>query len=132
MQKNLDKWDYRASGSIFIIVLWALLLLGALAVALGAYVHPLLRVTARFQQNTERFFIAKAGAVMTAVEMQKYATNSWQYLNEPWANDTNFFAEVQLGAGSFTRQGFFGGSARRFGIISVAPVNNSGGKIGRL
>ena len=99
------------SGSIFIIVLWALLLLGALAVALGAYVQPLLRVTSRFQQNTERFFIAKAGAVKTAVEMQKYATNSWQCLNEAWANDTNYFTEVQLGAGSFARQGILGGSA---------------------
>lgn len=96
--------DYRKSGSIFIIVLWALLLLGALAVALGAYVHPLLRVTSRFQQNTERFFITKAGAVKTAVEMQKYSSNSWQSLNDSWANDTNLFREIALGAGSFILQ----------------------------
>ncbi|MFH1476425.1 MAG: hypothetical protein ABIH24_02880 [Verrucomicrobiota bacterium] len=108
----LDKWDYPESGSIFIIVLWALLLLGALAVALGAYVQPLLRVTARCQQNTERFFIAKAGAVKTAVEIQKYATNSWQCLNEAWANNANYFTEVKLGAGSFTRHGFGIGPAR--------------------
>ncbi len=103
-QKALDKQACPESGSIFIIVLWALLLLGALAVALGAYVHPLLRVTARFQQNTERFFIAKAGAVKIAVEMHKYSTNSWQCLNEPWAKDTNLSREVSLGAGSFTLQ----------------------------
>jgi len=106
-----NKHQYR-EGSIFIIVLWALLLLGALALAVGAYVHPLLRVTARFQQNTERFFIAKAGAVKTAVEVRKYATNAWQCLNEAWANDTNFFTEVQLGAGSFSRQGSIGGPVR--------------------
>jgi len=104
MQKHLDKWECQESGSIFIIVLWTLLLLGSLAVALGAYVQPLLRVTSRFQQNTERFFIAKAGAVKTAVEMQKYATNSWQCLNEPWANDTNLSREISLGVGYFTRQ----------------------------
>ena len=104
MQKDLNKRVCPESGSIFIIVLWALLLLGSLAVAVGAYVQPLLRVTSRFQQNTERFFIAKAGAVKAAVEMQKYATNSCQCLNEPWANDTNLFREISLGAGYFSLQ----------------------------
>jgi general secretion pathway protein K len=118
MQKDRDKRAVPENGSIFIIVLWALLLLGSLALAVGAYIQPLLRVTLRIQQNTERLFIAKAGAVMTAVEMQKYATNTWQSLDEPWANDTNFFTEVQLGAGSFTRQVFSGDSAQaQFGLV---------------
>ncbi len=112
-----DKRQYR-DGSIFIIVLWALLLLGSLALAVGAYVQPLLRVTARFQQNTERFFIAKAGAIKTAVEIQKYATNSWQCLNEPWANDTNLSREISLGAGYFTLQCPVGDSgSERYGLI---------------
>ncbi len=111
-QRVACKRAYPTEGSIFIIVLWALLLLGSLAVALGAYIQPLLRVTSRFQQNTERFFIAKAGAVKTAVEIQRYASNSWQCLNEAWANDTNYCAEVQLGAGSFIRQGPLSDSAR--------------------
>lgn len=110
-QRDIDIYARTEGGSIFVIVLWALLLLGSLALAVGAYIQPLLRMTARFQQNTERFFIAKAGAVKTAVEMQNYATNAWQCLNEPWATDTNFFAEITLGAGSFTRQGRSGAAA---------------------
>lgn len=110
MRGNFHKRDGRTSGSIFIIVLWALLLLGALALALAAYVHPLLRVTLRYQHNTERFFIAKAGAIKTAVEMQQYASNSWQALNEPWAQASNLSREIPLGAGSFTRQGEGGDS----------------------
>lgn len=120
MQKDPDKRADLENGSIFIIVLWALLLLGSLALAVGAYVQPLLRVTSRFQQNTERFFIAKAGAIKTAVEMQKYATNSWQSLNEPWANDTNLSRETSLGAGYFTRQGkVIDSDSERGGLIDA-------------
>lgn len=118
MQKNLDKRACPEKGSIFIIVLWALLLLGALALAVAAYVQPLLRVTSRFQRNTERFFIAKAGAVKTAVEMQKYATNSWQALNQPWANAINLSREISLGVGYFTRQGkVIDSDSERSGLI---------------
>jgi len=91
----------RYKGSILIVVLWTLFILGALALAINSYVWPQLSFAGRFRDRTKALYAAKAGAraVMAQVVQDKDA--GFDLLKDPWYN-AETFRDVPVGDSLFS------------------------------
>jgi type II secretory pathway component PulK len=84
------------AGSVLVLAMWTLLFLGALAVAVGAYVSSGLRLAEFMRSDIAGWCGAHAGVERAFCETLQ-DTNEWDALAEPWANDEKIFRDAALG-----------------------------------
>ncbi len=92
----------RNKGSILIIVLWSLFILGALAVAISGYVSGRISVAAKLSQRARGYYLAKAGIARAILEVKNDTTEKYDSLNDNWSTNDAAFKEVKLGDGTYS------------------------------
>lgn len=89
-------------GSILIVVIWAIGLLGFLAASLASRGVWALELSTRMHQQLETSYIA-AGAIERALDMlESDTTPQWDGFSDLWATRRDGFADQVLGAGGFS------------------------------
>jgi len=89
-------------GSVIIVALWALFILGILALAINSYVRPQLSVAEELKYRTKMLYAAKAGLKMAIAEVLQDETDSYDALNDAWSNNEADFKNVAVGDASFS------------------------------
>ena len=89
------------NGSILIVVLWILFFLGALAVAIGAYVGAQVELARRLDYRLRSYYVARAG-VARAVAVLGADTNAWDAFPERWGSSVVDFSNAPCGDGFFS------------------------------
>lgn len=75
---------YRCKGSILILVLWTLFILGALAIAINSYVWPQLNFAGKFRDRAKALYAAKAGAKLVIAQVVQDKDTGYDSLKDPW------------------------------------------------
>ena len=88
-------------GSILVVILWALFFLAALAVAIYAYVWPLVNFGRKLKNDTEMHYLAKAGVKRAIWEIKKDKINLYSTLKDTWSNNEDAFKERKVGEDGF-------------------------------
>lgn len=109
------------NGSIFIVGLWMLLFLGALAVAVGVVVGSRVELTRRLDLRLQGYYAAKAG-VARAIVVLAADTNDWDGLGERWANSPVDFSNRLQGSIGYVLLAARGTSAG--GSVTNAGLND--------
>ena len=84
---------------MLILAIWSLFFLGALAVAVGAYVSANLSLAGGLHRETSSSYLARAG-VEWAIGRLQADTNGWDAPVE-WWGDASRFEEIELESGFF-------------------------------
>lgn len=84
------------SGSVLILVVWVLFLLGLLAIAAGSQAARRLAAAERLRGRLQSYAAARAG-IAHAVAVLVRDTNAWDALHEPWADSEADFRAVRCG-----------------------------------
>jgi len=93
----------RNKGSILIIVLWALFILGALAVAISGYVRAGISIADKLSEMTRNYYIAKAGAERAILEVKNNdTTEKYDALTDTWSANDAVFRKSPLGNGNYS------------------------------
>lgn len=79
-------YRFRCKGSILIVVLWTLFILGALAIAINSYVWPQLNFAGKFRDRAKALYAAKAGAKAVIAQVVQDKDKSFDSLKDPWYN----------------------------------------------
>jgi len=88
-------------GSVLIVTVWVLFLLGILAAAVGVQAARRLDVSARLRGRVQAYAAARAG-VATAVAVLEFHTNVWTALSERWGSSPDDFRDISCGNGRFS------------------------------
>lgn len=88
-------------GSILVVTLWLLFLLGVLAVAAGTLASRRVEAADRLRGRVLAYAAARAG-VVRAVAVLGLETNGWDALSERWASSRDDFAAVRCGNGQYS------------------------------
>lgn len=89
-------------GSILIIVLWALFILGALAVAISGYVGARINVSAKLSERARNYCLARGGVERAILEIKNDSTEKYDAAGDSWDNNDAVFKEVKLGDGTYS------------------------------
>lgn len=89
------------NGSIFILALWSLFFLSALALAIAAYVHPQLSLAGRFKDKVTVYYLAEAGVKRAIGQIVNTVTPGYDTLNEFLPSGKNDFREMGVAEGEF-------------------------------
>lgn len=92
----------RRQGSVFILTLWALVFLAALALAVGAHVSANLRLAAEMSARTRHQCLARAGVETAVYQVTANSTNWDGVADEDLGSDEDLFKDVPLEHGTFT------------------------------
>lgn len=92
----------KKKGSMLIITLWALFILGALAVAISGYVRSQVGIAGRFSASSRSYYLARAGAEMAVARVKVMAQKGYETLFDRWSNDDGSFKEVPFGDGAYS------------------------------
>jgi len=115
------------AGSVLILALWTLLFLGALALAVGAYVSGGIAAARAVQAESTARYAAVAG-VERAIREIAARTNAWDGVQAgAWNNDGAVFRDAPVGNGSFSVAYAYGrvnGTATNFGVIGEERAVN--------
>ena len=84
-----------------IVALWALFILGMLALAIGAYVRPQLSVAGKLKNRAILLYAANAGLKRAIAEVLADKTDSCDALNDSWSSNEGVFKDAAVGEGSF-------------------------------
>lgn len=90
------------SGSILIMVVWTVSLLGILAVGLGSRSAFALHVAERFDRSLQASYIALGGVQHASGVLARDPTPTIDGFNEEWTDNERVFARQPLGEGIFT------------------------------
>ena len=97
-----SQFQRQRSGSVFILTLWSLFFLGALAVAVGAHVSANLRLAGEIRARTTARYLARAGVERAIHEITCNVTNWDAVTDEEMYSDEALFREVPLGQGNYS------------------------------
>ncbi len=75
----------RRKGSVLIIVLWALFILGALAVAISGYVRAQIAVAAKLSERSTGYYLAKALVENAIAGIRKTPAKSYDTVDDLWS-----------------------------------------------
>lgn len=91
-------------GSILIVTLWVLSILAIFAVNLGYTVRTQLFYAHHLQDRLKMYYMARAGIERAIIELMNIndETESYDALNETWANNEELFKEMPFGDGFIT------------------------------
>lgn len=87
-------------GSILIITVWTLFMLGIFCATLGSIVYMKLDVAAHLKDRTISYYLAWAG-VQAAMKVVEEDETAYDFYGDGWCENEQFFKEVQLSAGVF-------------------------------
>jgi len=76
--------------------------LGALAIAIAAYIKPQLGLAGKLAGRAKMYYLAKAGVKMAILGLKNDETESYDALNDLWSNNEDIFNEIELADGTFT------------------------------
>ncbi|MBN2301057.1 MAG: general secretion pathway protein GspK [Lentisphaerae bacterium] len=89
------------NGSVLVLALWALVFLGALAIAVGAYVSSSIQIAREIKRRTVGHALALAGVEKAVMELLN-DTNSWDGIIEDWSGNEDKFSGVEMPDGRFS------------------------------
>ncbi|MDD5436857.1 MAG: type II secretion system protein GspK, partial [Candidatus Omnitrophica bacterium] len=92
----------KRKGSILIIVLWALFILGALAVAMSGYVSAQINLSKKLSERARDYYLAKAGVERAILEVKNDITDEYDALTDSWGANDAAFKDAKLGDGSYS------------------------------
>ena len=92
----------RRRGSILIIVLWALFILGALAVATSGYVAAQINLSGKLSERSRGYYLAKAGVERAIFEVRNDTSEMYDAFTDNWGNNNAAFKEAPLGDGTYS------------------------------
>ena len=117
-------YSYRSrdKGSLLILTLWVLFLLGALAIAVNSYVWPQLNFAGRFRDRAKEKYLAKAAVKSAVLVATSDKIITCTALKDAWSNNEGAFKDVPLGDGTFSISYEFdphgqGQTETRYGLI---------------
>ena len=88
----------RPRGSVLIVSLWILVLLGSLAVAVYAHVRPRLLLGSRLGERTKMYYLAHAGFQKALVVLADDGEReTYDTLGDPWCDNERVFRAAELG-----------------------------------
>lgn len=96
----------KTKGSVLIITLWSLFILGALAVAISGYVRAQIGIAGRFSANSRSYYLAKAGAEMAVAIVKVLPKDGYETLGGKWSNNDESFKEAAFGDGAYSVTSF--------------------------
>lgn len=101
--RSREQWFCRAgeAGSILVLALWALFLLGMLAIAVSAHVGTRIELARHMKTRVRAYYAARAGA-QAGMAILQLETNSWDALVERWANSPKDFRDMSCGEASYS------------------------------
>lgn len=108
---------YLRRAGILIVALWSLFFLGALTLAISAYVSPQLSLSSKLKDRAQMHYIACAGIKKAIAQVTNDETPKHYALNELWSNDEKEFKEQEFGSGIFDVVGDVAGPQIRWGLV---------------
>ncbi len=87
----------RDKGSAFIVALWALLVLGSLALAVNSYVWPQLNVAGKLRDRAKLHYLAEAALKRAIAEVSTDEIMAYDALKDPWSSNEAVFKDAPLG-----------------------------------
>src|SRR3989338_6591082 len=91
------KGEMCKQGSVLIGVLWSLFFLSALAAALYASIAPQIGLVERLKDRPRLSCLAQAGVQRARAVLKEDETESYDALNDAWADNEEAFREIDLG-----------------------------------
>lgn len=88
-------------GSVLILAIWVLIVLSALAMAVGHYVSANLLVAGRVRNTTAARYAAREGVAHMCMSLLS-DTNAWDAETEAWADPDEVLQDVYTGSGLYT------------------------------
>ena len=101
MLRALSTYQPDRGGSLLVVTVWAIFLLGMLAIAVSRHVSVALDSARRLSARMEASRLAQAGVLRSAAVLMR-DTNSWDSLSEMWASSHGTFKDVELEGGTFS------------------------------
>lgn len=92
----MSSYRLRDRGSIFIVALWALFILGALAAAVNSYIWPQLRLARKVSERAKLHYLAKAALKRAILEISQDRIDSYDALKDSWSNNEEAFKDIRL------------------------------------
>lgn len=103
-------------GSVLILILWALFFLGALALAIRAYVQPQLSLAGKLLGRAKMYYLASAGVERAILEVKndipgygeedeaedEEEVYDYDALNDLWGNNEKGFKDIETDGGTFS------------------------------
>lgn len=89
------------SGSIFILVLWAICLLSIFALSLGYTVRQRIALIQRFNERDKLHLIAEAGTKFAIIQIRRQEIKSYDALKDAWSNNEATFKDLNIADGKF-------------------------------
>ena len=84
-------------GSVLIIVLWSIFILGALAVTMAGYVSAQINLAKRLSDGAKGYYLARGGIERSILEVKNDSTADFDALTDSWSNNDAIFKDVKLG-----------------------------------
>ncbi|MBI3324651.1 MAG: general secretion pathway protein GspK [Candidatus Omnitrophica bacterium] len=92
----------RARGSILVVVVWAIALLGMLAGSLGSQGVGALQLSMRMQRELRGSYVALAAVERAVSALEQDPTPGWDGLADTWASGNEEFINQPVGEGWFS------------------------------
>lgn len=90
-------------GSILVVSLWMLTILGSFAISLGYHVRQKITLSQRLDLRNALYGIAETGIQIALVELQKPdISETWDTLRDVWSSQEEIFSKIPVGDGSAT------------------------------
>ena len=88
-------------GSILVLALWAVLILGVFSVSMGYHVRQKISLASRLDRRNSLYSFAEIGVGKALAEIRVPDTNpDFDGLNEMWANHEQVFKDIPVGDGT--------------------------------
>jgi general secretion pathway protein K len=100
MKRRADKGRHE-SGSVLILAVWVLMVLSALAMAVGHYVSANLQVASWLRDATAARYAAREGVAHLCLSVLS-DTNGWDAETEAWADPDEVLQDVYTGSGIYS------------------------------
>ena len=100
MQRAQARWSEK--GSILLLVLWSLCLLGTFALILSYGVRQRLALVGRLDERDQLHFIAEAGVKKAIAQLKNEESKTYDALKDGWSNNPGAFKDIELGEGRFS------------------------------
>ncbi len=104
-------------GSILVVSLWVLSVLGAFSISAGYYVRQKITLADRLDVRNLLYGLAESGVQQAVIELKREdVTPGYEILNESWSSKPELFSAVPVEEGTFTvSYAVRGTQKRRFG-----------------
>jgi len=103
LQERLPFRLRNSRGSLLVLSLWVILILGSFSISMGYHVRQKITLANRLDIRNQLYGMAEAGVREVLILLKQKSTSSdYDMLSEPWSVSEELFRDILIGEGSFT------------------------------